>query len=331
MSGSSAIALQGNKLTSAVTIAESVSVSRSERVTAITSSDTDPRLSWGARLLRALVDADKALDRAFDNFGRACLKGIRLFFTQKLYIGLFLPIIILALWQTASSHEWVKPIFLPAPGKLFATFDFMLEKGNLRSDIWTSVSLVGQGIIYGSIAAIGLSLLAGISRPVEMFFTPTFNYLRHIPTIAWLPLMVVWLGLGAPAKILIIAKSVFFPLFLNGLQAIRNIDKGYIELADALTLSKWQIVRKVICPAILPAIAVNLRYSAGLAWAIVVAAEGLSGMEGLGYLIFRGQQLLMTDQLLVSMILIGLIGFVIDLLMLKTQQRLLRWKVGFDA
>jgi sulfonate transport system permease protein len=170
-----------------------------------------------------------------------------------------------------------------------------------------------------------------MSRRVELFFGSTINTLRHIPTVAWLPLIVVWLGLGAPAKVVIIAKSVFFPVFLNVLQAIRSIDKNYIELADTLTLSRWQRIRKIVFPAILPTIAVSLRYSAGLAWAIVVVAEGLSGLEGLGFLIFRAQQLLMTDQLLVCMVLIGVIGFVIDRAMFKTQQRLLRWKVGFDA
>ncbi|GHU19170.1 sulfonate ABC transporter [Betaproteobacteria bacterium] len=261
----------------------------------------------------------------------AISKRVRSFFAQKLYISLFLPLIILGLWQTASTHQWVEPIFLPKPASIISAFWYMLQEQELLNDIQVSVSIVAQGFLYGSLAAIALSLAAGMSRRVELFFSSTVNTLRHIPTVAWLPLIVVWLGLGAPAKILIIAKSVFFPVFLNTLQGIRNIDKSYIELANVLTLSKWQIVRKVVFPSILPAIAVSLRYSAGLAWAIVVVAEGLSGLEGLGFLIFRSQQLLMTDQLVVCMILIGAIGFVIDRAMFKTQQRLLRWKAGFDA
>ncbi|GHT91829.1 ABC transporter permease [Betaproteobacteria bacterium] len=261
----------------------------------------------------------------------AISKRVRSFFAQKLYISLFLPLIILGLWQTASTYQWVEPIFLPKPASIISAFWYMLQEQELLNDIQVSVSIVAQGFLYGSLAAIALSLAAGMSRRVELFFSSTVNTLRHIPTVAWLPLIVVWLGLGAPAKILIIAKSVFFPVFLNTLQGIRNIDKSYIELANVLTLSKWQIVRKVVFPSILPAIAVSLRYSAGLAWAIVVVAEGLSGLEGLGFLIFRSQQLLMTDQLVVCMILIGAIGFVIDRAMFKTQQRLLRWKAGFDA
>ncbi|MDR1975733.1 MAG: ABC transporter permease [Campylobacteraceae bacterium] len=256
---------------------------------------------------------------------------MRAFFSKQLYIGIFLPLIIFGVWQSASSYRWVDPIFLPEPVNVVKAFVYMLQKQDLLIDIWASVSIVGQGFIYGSVVAILLSIAAGLSRKVDLFFGSTINTLRHIPTVAWLPLIVVWLGLGAPAKILIIAKSVFFPIFLNTLQGIRNIDKSYIELAVALKLSKWQLVRKVVLPSILPSIAVSLRYSAGLAWAIVVVAEGLSGLEGLGFLIFRSQQLLMTDQLLVCMALIGVIGFAIDRAMYAVQQRLLRWKVDYAA
>ncbi|MDR1615315.1 MAG: ABC transporter permease [Campylobacteraceae bacterium] len=256
---------------------------------------------------------------------------IKIFFIKQYYIGIFLPLIIITLWQIASAHEWVDRIFLPKPLDVIRAFWYMLWQQELLNDVKVSVSIVSQGFIYGSIAAIFLGISAGLSRKAELFFGSTLNTIRHIPTIAWLPLIVVWLGLGAPAKILIIAKSVFFPVFLNVLQAIRSIDKSYIELAEVLKLSKWQLVRKVIIPAILPSIAVSFRYSAGLAWAIVVIAEGLSGLEGLGFLIFRAQQLLMTDQLLVCMVLIGLIGFAIDRSMYGIQRRLLRWKAGFDA
>ncbi|GHU38412.1 hypothetical protein AGMMS50256_37660 [Betaproteobacteria bacterium] len=219
--------------------------------------------------------APARLDASADS---AIVRRVRFFIAQKLYIGLFLPLIILGFWQTASSYEWVQPIFLPKPINIIKAFFYMLREQNLLGDIQASLFIVTQGFVYGTIAAILLGLAAGMSRRVELFFSSTINTLRHIPTVAWLPLIVVWLGLGAPAKVVIIAKSVFFPVFLNVLQAIRSIDKNHIELADTLTLSQGQRIRKIVFPAILPAIAVSLRYSAGLAWAIVVVAEGLSGL-----------------------------------------------------
>jgi sulfonate transport system permease protein len=255
---------------------------------------------------------------------------LKRFWTRRLYIGFFLPLIILTVWQTAATYEWVQPVFLPKPAKVVDAFWYMLWEQDLLFDVWISVSIVSQGFFYGAIVAIVLGVAAGLNRNVELFFGSTINMMRQIPTIAWLPLIVVWLGLGAPAKILILSKSVFFPVFLNVLQGIRNIDKNYIELAEVLKLTKWQLIRKAIIPAILPQIAVSLRYAAGLSLALVVIAEGLSGIEGVGFLIFRAQQLLMTDQLLVSMLVLGVIGLTIDRLLYFAQKRLSRWKVGFN-
>lgn len=246
-------------------------------------------------------------------------------------IGLALPLIVLAVWQTAASLRWVEPVFLPQPVNVVRAFWKMLTVQHLSSDVGASVAIVGQAFVYGSTVAVVLGVAAGLSRRVEQFFGPTFDTIRHIPGIAWLPLIVLWLGLGAPAKVLVIAKSVFFPVFLNTLQGIRNVDKNYIELANVLTLTRWQLVRRIILPAAMPNIMVSLRYAAGLAWALVVVAEGLSGLEGLGFLIFRAQGLLLTDQLLVCMVAIGVIGFLIDRSMFRLQRHVLRWKQGYDG
>lgn len=250
---------------------------------------------------------------------------------SRTLIGLILPAIVFVLWQTATANGWIDAVFLPAPITVVTAFWKMLTKQNLALDFLASIKIVGQAFIYGSIAAVALGIAAGLSRTVEQFFGPTFDTIRHIPGIAWLPLIVLWLGIGAPAKVLVIAKSVFFPVFLNTLQGIRNVEKNYIELSQVLTLTRWQLVRKVILPAATPSIMVSLRYAAGLAWALVVVAEGLSGLEGLGFLIFRAQGLLLTDQLLVCMIIIGVVGFAIDRSMYLLQRRVLRWKQGYDG
>ncbi|MFC0219837.1 sulfonate transport system permease protein [Pseudochelatococcus lubricantis] len=246
-------------------------------------------------------------------------------------IGLILPLGLLALWQTATSLQWIQPVFLPSPLATAGAFWKMLTKQNLHLDFLSSISIVAQAFVYGSLAAVGLGIAAGLSRKVEQFFGPTFDTIRHIPGIAWLPLIVLWLGIGAPAKILVIAKSVFFPVFLNTLSGIRNVEKRYVELGEVLTLTRWQLVRRVLVPSAVPSIMVSLRYSAGLAWALVVVAEGLSGLEGIGFLIFRAQGLLLTDQLVVCMVIIGFVGFAIDRTMYALQRRVLRWKQGFDG
>lgn len=246
-------------------------------------------------------------------------------------VGLVLPLGILALWQAAATYHWIEAVFLPPPAKVVQAFWQMATKQDLAIDFLSSLSIVGQSLLYGALAGIGLGIIAGLSGRVEKFLGPTLDTIRHIPGIAWLPLIVLWLGIGAPAKILVIGKSVFFPIFLNTLQGIRNVEKNHIELASVLTLTRWQMVRRVILPSALPNILVSLRYAAGLAWALVVVAEGLSGMQGLGFLIFRAQGLLLTDQLMVCMISIGVVGFTIDRLMFAIQRGLLRWKQGYDG
>ena len=246
-------------------------------------------------------------------------------------IGLVLPLTILVFWELASSRGWVDKVFLPEPLSVVAAFWKMLTTQDLLKDFGASIFIVSQGFLYGAGAAMALGVAAGLSQRVERFFSPTFDTIRHIPGIAWLPLIVLWLGLGAPAKVLVIAKSVFFPVFLNTLQGIRNVDRNYIELASVIRLTRWQLVRRVILPAAMPNIMVSLRYAAGLAWALVVVAGGRSGLEGRGFLIFRAQGLLTTDQLLVCMVIIGLVGFAIDRGMFLLQRRVLSWKQGFDG
>lgn len=245
--------------------------------------------------------------------------------------GLVLPLLILALWQTATSLQWVDAVFLPAPIKVVAAFWQMLTRQDLIFDFLASIRVVSLALVCGAAAGIGLGVAAGLSQRVERFLGPTLDTIRHIPGIAWLPLIVLWLGIGAPAKVLVIGKSVFFPIFLNTLQGIRNVERHHIELARVLTLTRWQMVRRVILPSAMPNILVSLRYAAGLAWALVVVAEGLSGMQGIGFLIFRAQGLLLTDQLLVCMVIIGLVGFSIDRLMCLLQRRLLGWKQGYEG
>ncbi|MDR6951323.1 sulfonate transport system permease protein [Ancylobacter sp. 3268] len=246
-------------------------------------------------------------------------------------IGVILPIGLLIAWSLASWLSWVPAVFLPSPLATVEAFVAMVTRQSLHQDFLRSINIVSQAFVYGSIAAVVLGVAAGLSANVERFFGPTFDSIRHIPGVAWLPLIVLWLGLGAPAQILVIAKSVFFPVFLNTLQGIRNVEKSHIELAKVLTLTRSQLIRRVVIPSAVPSIMVSLRYAAGVAWALVVTAEGLSGQEGLGYLIFRAQNLLMTDQLIVCMVIIGLVGFVIDRLMLLLQRFVLRWKQGFDG
>jgi sulfonate transport system permease protein len=246
-------------------------------------------------------------------------------------VGLLLPLAILGAWEIASHLRWVSKVFLPTPERTVASFFDLLFNEGFYFDLIASLSIVGQAFFYGTALGLLLGAGAGMSKVVERVFGPTLDGIRHIPPIAWLPLVVLWAGVGPLGKVIVISKVVFFPVFLNTLQGIRNVPQKYVDLAKVLTLTRWQFTRRIIIPGALPSILVGIRYGASLAWALVVVAEGLSGMKGVGFLIFRAQALLMTDQLLVCMVVIGLIGFLIDYGMRRLEHRLLRWKQGFEG
>jgi sulfonate transport system permease protein len=166
---------------------------------------------------------------------------------------------------------------------------------------------------------------------VDQFLGPTLNSFRQVPPLAWLPLIVLWIGTGNLAKSIMIGKAVFFPVFLNTLQGIRGVSKEYIEVARIFEFKRGQLLRKVILPAALPSIFVGLRYGAGLAWAFVIVAEMLGGRYGLGYVLMRSQELLLTGELFVVIVIIGLVGFGVDLGLRRIEARALRWKKGFEG
>lgn len=244
---------------------------------------------------------------------------------RKLF-GLVVPLSILAAWELITRLGMVKPLFLPPPTKVVLAFYDMLINQNLLVDFGVSIFTVIQGFLWGTVFGLLIGIFAGVSRTVEKLLGSTLNSIRQIPPLAWLPLIVLWVGIGNLAKTVIIAKAVFFPVFLNTLQGIRSVPKEYIEVGQVFEFGKLKLLRKVILPASLPAIFVGIRYGAGLSWAMIVAAEMLSGLRGLGYLLQRAQELLLPEQLFVVMAIIGLVGFFIDLILRKIENCLLRWK-----
>ena len=240
--------------------------------------------------------------------------------------GLIVPLLVLVLWDTAIRLHWVKPVFLPPPATVLTTFYDLLVNGQFLLDLWVSIFTVVHGFLWGGVLGLLFGTAAGLSRLVERLFGPILNGIRQVPAIAWLPLIIMWVGIGDTGKLVVIAKSVFFPVFLNTLQGIRNVSREYVEVARVYEFTRLQLLRRVVFPAALPTIFVGIRFGAGISWAMIVAAEMLSGRKGLGFLLLQAQDLLMTDQVFVVIVVIGLVGYLIDLLLKRVERRLVRWK-----
>jgi len=245
--------------------------------------------------------------------------------------GFILPLLLLLLWEIIAANHWVKPYFLPAPLTVVHTFYRMVLFQNFWTDFQTSILTVIQGFIAGAVLGLLFGIGSGLSKKFEVFFGGTLNGIRQVPPMAWLPLIILWIGVGNTAKVVIIAKAVFFPVFLNTLQGIRSVPKEYIEVAKVFEYTRLQLLRFVVLPSALPSIFVGLRYGAGLSWAMIVAAEMVSGLQGLGFLLLRAQELLITDELFVVMVVIGVVGFGIDLVIRSIEKRVLRWKKAYEG
>jgi sulfonate transport system permease protein len=250
--------------------------------------------------------------------------------SRRLALQLLFPVGLLLAWELATRYGLVEDLFLPRPEKVVLAFTQLLQDEFL-TDLSASTVLVLKGFSAGALAGLILGFSSGISRTVEDLFGPTLNAIRQVPPLAWLPLIVLWFGAGDGAKTLLIAKTVFFPVFLNTLQAIRGTSREHIEVGRIFAYGRWRILWHIVLPAALPGIFVGLRYGAGIAWAVLIIAEMLGARRGLGYILIRSQEFMRSDHLLFVIVLIGLIGFSIDTALRRLESHLLRWKRGFEG
>lgn len=250
---------------------------------------------------------------------------------RRLAIQSILPVLLVIAWDLLTRFGLVERIFLPTPASVGEAFVKLLLKDNLLNDFQISAITVLKGFGVGAGIGLALGMATGLSRTVEDLLGPLLNAIRQVPTLAWLPLIILWMGAGDLGKNVLIAKAVFFPVFLNTLQGIRGTSREYIEVGQIFAYGRLRLLRRIVLPAALPGIFVGLRFGAGISWAVLIVAEMLGARRGLGFLIMRAQELLHSDQLFVLIIIIGIVGFSIDVGLRRIEARLLRWKRGFEG
>jgi ABC-type nitrate/sulfonate/bicarbonate transport system permease component len=236
-----------------------------------------------------------------------------------------------ALWQgfstlNATALHLFNPILLPGPAAVFATGIELARSGDLARDIAASLSRVFQGFAIAALAGIAAGMAVGRSRTLEHLFDPMFELLRPIPPLAFLPMMVLWFGIGEASKIAFIAYAAFFPVFTTTVEAIRHVDPLLLRAASSLGASRRDLFRHVILPAAVPGILTGLRLAFGLSFFVIVAAEFIAADSGLGYLINDARTFFLVSQMLLAAAVIGIIGFAFNLLLRRLERRLLRWR-----
>lgn len=240
--------------------------------------------------------------------------------------GLILPILLLLLWWVAAARDWLPQQILPAPDVVYRTGRDMVVSGELLYHTAVSLRRVVFGFALGASAGLALGIAMGLSERVEDYVKPLFLAFAQIPTLGWIPLLMLLVGIEETLKILIIAKGALVPMTLNTFAGIRGIPPQFLEVGKALRFSRWQTLRLTILPGAMPSIFTGIRYGLTHYWTSLVGVELLASSEGLGYLLVWGRQMFWLDTVIVAMIAIGLVGFIMDKSLDRTETLIQRWK-----
>jgi sulfonate transport system permease protein len=244
--------------------------------------------------------------------------------------GLALPVLILVILEVVVRIGWLPSYQMPAPSEIAVTLTDLAE-GALWKHISASLLRVLLGFAIGASLALVFAAWVGLSREAEAYLEPTFAGLRSIPSLAWVPLLLLWLGIDETSKIVLIAIGAFFPVYLNGVAAIRDIDRKLVEVGQMYGFSPTRLVRRILLPAALPGLFTGLRSGLSLAWMFLVAAELIAATKGLGYLLSDGRETSRPDIVLAAIIVLALLGKISDGLLAALEKRCLAWRDTFNG
>lgn len=247
--------------------------------------------------------------------------------SRTLYLSLSVLafIVVLLLWSLLTYSGAVSPLFLPAPGKIVTDGILLFTEFNLMQDISSSVMRVSAGFLLAAVIAVPLGILMGTLKAVEAFAEPLLGFIRYMPASAFIPLFILWLGIGESEKIAVIFFGTFFPLALMIMDVTKNVSQDLINTAYTLGVSRAGIFRRIILSASMPGILDTLRIAFGWAWTYLVVAELVAAGSGLGYMIMQSQRFLKTSYIIVGILVIGIIGIFIDILFKWLYARLFPW------
>ena len=257
------------------------------------------------------------------------IKNKKFFHKKKIinsveFVGL--AIILIAIWQIASDLGWLNPLTLPSPRRIVETFIGLFKKGTLLNNLWVSSRRVLTGYAISAVSAVVLGVIIGLSPHFKRMTDLIIQVLKPIPPISWIPLVILWFGIGESGKVFLIFIGGFFTILVNVVDGIRRIDVKLVELSNAMVIPRMKYIFQVVIPYAAPNIFTGLRVGLGQSWMCVVAAELVASSTGLGYMIMYARQFGQTDVVIVGMLTIGIIGKVMDSILMAIEKRVIRWK-----
>ena len=241
-------------------------------------------------------------------------------------IGLFLPVAAALIYEAAAFLGLVSTRLVPAPSSVMATIWELALKGELWVHAKATLGRVGLGFVFGTFAATVMGALTGYVPLARRLLDPTLQALRNVPSIAWVPLFILWFSIFETSKVMLIAVGVFFPVYLALVVAVRDGDRKLVEAGRVMGLSPLALVARVIFPSVLPAYVTGLRTGLGLGWMFVVAAEFMGASEGLGFLLVDGQMAGKPTTIVAAITAFAVLGKLTDALLTAATRPLIAWQ-----
>lgn len=252
--------------------------------------------------------------------------GVRSRNWARLPLGLIIPAALLAAWQVASSSGTFTVVQLPPPGMVLSAAGELLDRGELGIHIAISTQRVLIGFLVGAVLGLALGAAVGLSKLADALLAPTIGALRAVPSLAWVPLLILWMKIGEDSKVTLIIIGAFFPVFTTVSLALRHVDRNLVEAARAFGLKGVRLLTTVQLPAVVPAVFSGLRLALAQAWLFLVAAELIASSMGLGFLLIDSQNNGRTDRLLLAIVMLAVIGKITDALLgLAEKWAVKRW------
>ncbi|MBC9248893.1 taurine ABC transporter permease [Pseudomonas alcaligenes] len=232
-------------------------------------------------------------------------------------------------WWAVTAVGLIEPLFLPSPQAVLSRGWRLVGEGYMDASLWqhlgASLGRIGLGLLAAVLTAIPLGIAIGRNRIVRGIFDPLIEFYRPIPPLAYLPLIVIWCGIGELSKVLLIYLAIFAPIVIATATGVRNVDPAKLRAAQSLGATSAQLIRHVILPGALPEILTGVRIGLGVGWSTLVAAELIAAQRGLGFMVQSAAQFLVTDVVIFGILVIALIAFALELGLRALQRKLVPW------